>query len=92
MHRSALFLLAALAGATGTAAAQTAGGPANASPGAMPTQTPLTSSGAVRRGCRDPRHAGGDRRQQAGPAACRPPPPRASPGQPPPQCRTTPSQ
>jgi hypothetical protein len=37
-----------LLGLAGGAAAQTAGGPATASPGAMPSNTPLTSSGAVR--------------------------------------------
>ena len=48
MHKFRLFAAAALVGIAGAASAQTAGGPAQASPGAMPSQTPLTSSGTPR--------------------------------------------
>ena len=43
-----LMTFATLVATAGAAAAQTAGGPATASPGAMPTNTPLTTSGIPR--------------------------------------------
>ncbi len=48
MRKLTLLSLAALVSLAGAVNAQTAGGPAQASPGAMPSQTPLTSSGAPR--------------------------------------------
>ena len=39
-----MMIAAVLAGCAATAQAQTAGGPATSSPGAMPTQTPLGSA------------------------------------------------
>ena len=48
MKKFWLLSFAALMASASVASAQTAGGPAYASPGAMPSDTPLTSSGAVR--------------------------------------------
>ena len=48
MNTLKVLSLAAMIGLAGAADAQTAGGPAQASPGAMPSQTPLTSSGTPR--------------------------------------------
>ena len=52
--RKIMLTSVALLGLVGTATAQTAGGPATASPGAMPSNTPLTSNGAVRTGAATP--------------------------------------
>ena len=46
--RKLIMLSAALLGIAGAAMAQTAGGPDRASPGAMPSATPLTTDGQVR--------------------------------------------
>ena len=46
--RTLILASAALLGLAGAAAAQTAGGPGRASPGAMPSDTPLTSNGTPR--------------------------------------------
>ena len=46
--RKLMLMSVALLGVAGAASAQTAGGPANASPGAMPSDTPLTSNGTPR--------------------------------------------